>query len=1080
MLKFLRTLFKDCVENLLLCLWFKRSKTTHRFRLNQLEEAVRKATEQSLNTDVYFGVGLQAEDLGPSKRGAIEDISAIPAFWCDIDVAGKGHSSSDYPGTIDEALEFLQGLPLQPSIVVNSGNGLHAYWLLAQLWQFTDVGDREQAQEISRAFQGFIIEEGRKRGWTLDNTSDLTRLLRVPGTMNHKTSPPKQVEIVYIEDKRYSVEDFEKMTLKTEPEMSIQVTQRALADVDYPPADIDQIVLHCAWMRHCREDAAILSEPTWYRMLSILGRCKDGEKLCHDWSKNYPRYGQMETEDKLSQALNNAGPTTCKYIFEALDGRGYCDHCPFWGFIKSPVQLGNADEVTQAKFTVVGAIKAYAANPGSVFSEDNIKALALLQKIDVAAYNSIRQAYIKAGIPVRKIEQLIANTGPGDGVQKYEERSGRLIQIKNTQYGDKALPLSNFSARITEELSLDDGAETNIVYKIEAKTADGAELPAVTVAASEFPAMNWVAAHYGTRGIIEAGQSTKDHLRVAIMSLSPDVKRTAAFAHTGWRRVDARWVYLTASGAIAEEGFDNTVNVNLGKSLGAYDLNTPCQSLQEAFQATLRILALAPLKVTIPLLCAIFRAPLAELLAVDFTVFIAGRTGSFKSELAALVQSHWGPTFSRLSLPGNWTSTANMLEKMAFWLKDVIFVIDDFLPAHSHLATAELHQKAERLIRGQGNQAGRGRMNADGSLRPTYSPRGLMVMTGEDVPSGLSLNARLLVIDVRREEVDTGILTELQSKAASGLFAASMFYFVQWLAPQVDDLRIFLRKRKDELRDEAIAVAKSHSRTPDLIANLILGLELFLTFGIDGETIAEDDARKLRDQAWNLLLAADATQGEMQTESDPVERFLSLLKGAFMSGAAHLESIAGGEPTMSNLWGWQETEAKQGAGKTSKPLGKMIGWTDSFNLYLLPDPMWEAVQSLANRQNNPLTTTAITMRKRLAERKLLVVKDGKNVVQKSILGVRHRVVQMPVTALYEFTQPQPAPQPLPAEVPLPVALPFSMDSPKPLPLTDDRDDFGVFPADSPQPLSGSLSPDIFAEPFVDENPFIADDPKKDF
>ncbi len=633
---------------------------------------------------------------------------------------------------------------------------------------------------------------------------------------------------------------------------------------------------------------------------------------------------------------------------------------------------------------------------------------------------------------------MIARITPSSDFNKYEERDGRLFYIKPTQYGEKAISLCNFSARITEELTLDDGAESKIVYKIEAKTSDGTELPVVSVHASEFSAMNWVST-YGTRAIIEAGQSNKDHLRVAILTLSPEVKRTVAFAHTGWRKIDGRWLYLTSTGAISQDGFDETVNVNLSDSLKSYDLQTPAHSLKDVFQATLRILAAAPLKITMLLLCAIFRAPLAELLPIDFTIFIAGRTGSFKSEMAALCQAHWGPTFSRLSLPGNWSSTANMLEKLAFWLKDVGFVIDDFLPAHSHLATNELHQKAERLIRGAGNHSGRGRMNADGSIRVTYFARCLMVMTGEDSPRGQSLNARLLIAELQKEDVNIAILTELQAYAASGLFAATMFFFIKWLAPQMDDLRIFLRQRKDELRDEALKVVQSHSRTPDLAASMIIGLEMFLFFGMDNKAISEEDAKKLREQAWEVLLAADAGQGEMQAELDPVERFLSLLKATFMSGAAHLDSIAGGEPIMSNLWGWVETETNQNANKAVKPLGKMIGWTDGFNVFLLPDPMWEAVQTLANRQNNHLTTTPITMRKRLAERKLIVVKDGKNVIQKSIRGVKHRVVQMAVNVLYELTKAHQVPQnaSAPSFQASGSLLPINGQEPKPQPVTSE-------------------------------------------
>jgi hypothetical protein len=66
------------------------------------------------------------------------------------------------------------------------------------------------------------------------------------------------------------------------------------------------------------------------------------------------------------------------------------------------------------------------------------------------------------------------------------------------------------------------------------------------------------------------------------------------------------------------------------------------------------------------------------------------------------------------------------------------------------------------------------------------------------------------------------------------------------------------------------------------------------------------------------------------------------------------------------------------------------------------------------------------MRKRLAERKLITVKDGKNVIQKTIRGVKHRVMQMPISSLYEISPSQPAPQP--------VVMPGSQNVPSPFPI----------------------------------------------
>ena len=64
-----------------------------------------------------------------------------------------------------------------------------------------------------------------------------------------------------------------------------------------------------------------------------------------------------------------------------------------------------------------------------------------------------------------------------------------------------------------------------------------------------------------------------------------------------------------------------------------------------------------------------------------------------KSTLAALCLSHFG-AFDHEHLPGAWTSTVNALERQAFILKDVPFVIDDWAPAKSKGDARELEQKA--------------------------------------------------------------------------------------------------------------------------------------------------------------------------------------------------------------------------------------------------------------------------------------------------------------------------------------------------------------------------------------------------
>src|SRR5262249_23531147 len=146
-----------------------------------------------------------------------------------------------------------------------------------------------------------------------------------------------------------------------------------------------------------------------------------------------------------------------------------------------------------------------------------------------------------------------------------------------------------------------------------------------------------------------------------------------------------------------------------------------------------------------PLLSAPYRAVLGD---TDFGMHLTGPTGTYKSEAAALAEQHFGPSMDARHLPANWSSTGNSLEGLAFVAKDAVLVVDDFCPSGQVSDGPVLQRHAARLFRGQGNRAGRHRMRADSSLRPAKPPRGLTLSTGEDVPRGQSLRARVFVLDV--------------------------------------------------------------------------------------------------------------------------------------------------------------------------------------------------------------------------------------------------------------------------------------------------------------------------------------------
>src|SRR5262249_11974368 len=276
-------------------------------------------------------------------------------------------------------------------------------------------------------------------------------------------------------------------------------------------------------------------------------------------------------------------------------------------------------------------------------------------------------------------------------------------------------------------------------------------------------------------------------------------RRRTVYTHTGWARIQGRWYYLHGEGAIGPDGLNPNIVVDLGDALSLYVLPAPTtgDERKRAVQASLRLLLLRPARIMWPLLAAAYRAALGD---TDYGVHVTGATGTYKTETAALIQQHFGAGMDARHLPANWSSTGNALEGLAFAAKDAVLVVDDFCPTGSHADVQRYHKEADRLFRGQGNRSGRQRMRPDGSLRPTKMPRDLTISTGEEVPRGQSLRARLVILEVARGDIDRVRLTACQRDAAAGLYAMAMAGYLHWVAPRYEQIKERLRQERDEIR----------------------------------------------------------------------------------------------------------------------------------------------------------------------------------------------------------------------------------------------------------------------------------------
>jgi hypothetical protein len=585
---------------------------------------------------------------------------------------------------------------------------------------------------------------------------------------------------------------------------------------------------------------------------------------------------------------------------------------------------------------------------------------------------------------------------------KWSSRQGNALYYQKPGTTDEQI-LANFMAWIVEERLEDDGAEPIRMVTLDATLSSGKRFSDIRIPVPEFYSLVGILKALGTEAVVSPGPMVKDRIRHAIQLYSNRKKypQRHVFTHLGWRQVNGEWCYLHAGGSIPA-----VAEVSVDKSLQRYVL-PQVSSAQTALNASLRTLTCAPTRLTIPLLSLVYLAPLAHWLETDVTGWLEGPSGARKSSLVALMMCHYGP-FSRVHPPESWESTANTLERLAFLAKDTLLWIDDYAPQPSAKEAHEQERKAQRVIRAQGNLSGRGRMRADMTLRPQYYPRGVILSTGELHPTGTSTFARLLQLDVEKDDIKLDALSA--SQAESHLFAEAMAAYVAWLQPQLETLSTSLIARRNELRSEALPHLTHHTRHPEIYAHLAVAWELFLRFAAEHGVLTEDD-RLLQWHVGSETIMNAINRQQLDAEAeDPVYRFCRHIKEALIQGKAYLDDVRGGYPEDAGQWGWKMQTIRHNDGTVSdewKPSqgASMLGWVDKDFVYLLPDAAYRLVFENLQRAGVTLLPQQ-TLWKRLIDRGYVQRGENRYTTRKRIGADRPHVLKVVRRCIDDHLSPQ--------------------------------------------------------------------------
>ena len=301
-----------------------------------VDDVITKASElDGRGYDTYFALATFKEKGSRKADNAHE----LNSFFLDLD-CGPSKDYEDQQAAISALRGFCTKLGLPAPTIVSSGRGIHVYWFLcepisAEKWSQT----AEHLKAVCAKYK--LLADPAV-------TADAARVLRIPGTHNHKDDPPSKVvrlgskEITAPIDLDVFIEYLGDTPIPV-PTKYIPVGNSAVMDALLGNQEnvFKDIVVKisngtgCAQIEHILTRQDEVSEPLWRAGLSIAKFCKDAEHAARKISEDHPEFSLKDTIEKMGRIK---GPYRC-VVFDEYNP-DVCTDCPHWGKIKSPITLG--------------------------------------------------------------------------------------------------------------------------------------------------------------------------------------------------------------------------------------------------------------------------------------------------------------------------------------------------------------------------------------------------------------------------------------------------------------------------------------------------------------------------------------------------------------------------------------------------------------------------------------------------------------------------------------------------------------------------------------------------------------------
>jgi hypothetical protein len=338
-----------------------------------LDAAVRYINARKPHSDLFVCMSLQAQAIPAKNKRGLNIFRAfrrkelallLRAFWLDVDIKNGFFRDTEHALQVFDEWRRAVGLPSPTMIVLTGSGGFHVYWVLNEpvtvdVWQPVANALANAATEGFKPLPG---PQGEERRLDIGLTTEASRFLRIPDTLNFKHNPPRLAQLSRIGDV-YSLSVIENALSKYKGDyspikpakptvlraspvfagMAKPVALSAGLDDRWRPT-AEEVAEPCPWFRrvlHTR--GAGCSEPEWFTSLQVAYFCQQSDELVHDLSDAHPTYTEEETDKKFAlveenHASGRLGWPKCQTI-HLNGGAPECRICPHLSEGKSPLNF---------------------------------------------------------------------------------------------------------------------------------------------------------------------------------------------------------------------------------------------------------------------------------------------------------------------------------------------------------------------------------------------------------------------------------------------------------------------------------------------------------------------------------------------------------------------------------------------------------------------------------------------------------------------------------------------------------------------------------------------------------------------